>query len=124
MKRKTLTMAIFLATLIAITIPLTMLASGDATDTFESNVTIGNSAPDLFWVQSGVSESPNAATTKEVQISFNATDNNSVSDFNDSSAFVNITKSAVTLTSHTCTPAGQTGNTEQWTCNITINYFQ
>lgn len=124
MKRETLSMAIFLATIIAISIPMAMLASGAATDTFESNVTIGNSVPDLFWVETGVNENPTATTTKEVQISFNATDNNSVSDFNDTSAFVNITKSAVTLTSHTCTPLGNTGNTEQWTCNITINYYQ
>ena len=48
MKRKTLTLLIFLVTLVAITIPLTMLASGAATDSFESNVTIGNTAPDLF----------------------------------------------------------------------------
>lgn len=124
MERKTLTLAIFLVTIIAITIPLAMLTSGAATDSFESNVTIGNSVPYDVWVETGVSENPNAATTKEVEISFNATDNNSVSDFNDSSALVNITKGGVTLTSHTCIAAGQSGNTEQWTCNITINYYQ
>ena len=124
MERKTLTLAIFLATLIAITVPLAMLTSGAPTDSFESNVTVGNTGPEKLWVQSGVSENPNAATTKEVQIRINATDNNSVGDFNDSATFLNITYNGVTRTSHTCTPAGLSGNMESWLCNVTINYWE
>ncbi|KYK25207.1 hypothetical protein AYK26_06330 [Euryarchaeota archaeon SM23-78] len=123
MKKETLTIFIFLATLILITVPLIMLTSGAQTDSFSANVTVGNSAPEITWVNDSVNASPNAATTKEIQIRFNATDGNGVSDFNDSTAQTNISKNGVIRSSHICSPAGFVGTMESWLCNVTIYYY-
>ena len=124
MKKEILGLLIFLATLAAVSIPLVMLAIGAPTDTFSSNVTVGNSPPNITYVNNSFSINPSAATTREVVIRFNATDNNSASDFNDATAEVNITLDGVTRTSHTCTPEGLAGVLESWECNITINYWE
>ena len=124
MKRKVLSVFIFLATIALITVPLLMLTSAADTDTVSVTASVQNVAPTITYVQTGASATPSGGTTKEIQIRFNATDSNSVDDFADATAQVNITNAAVTLTSHACAASGLTGTMESWLCNITINYYQ
>ncbi len=124
MKRDIITFMVFLVTLIAITIPAIMLTLGAQTDTFSVSTTVGNDAPVISWVNGTGSDSPNAATTKIIQIRYNVTDVNGVDDINDSSAFMNITNGGVTRTSTSCTAAGLAGIMESFLCNITINYYE
>ena len=125
MKRKTLSLIIFLATLIAITIPLVMM-SGAQTDSFTSNVTVGNNAPVIGWVNGSLNQAPNEGGNPEkvIQIQMNVTDTNGVDDINTSDCFMNITRSGeTTRTSSSCFSTSNASNTQWITCNITIYWY-
>lgn len=123
MKRKIFTALIFLATIALITVPFIILTLAAGTDTFGAGAIIDNVAPVISWVNNTVSAAPDSGTSKIIQIRFNATDANTVSDFNDSTAQMNITYGATTRTSGNCTSAGLTGTMDSWLCNISINYY-
>src|SRR4030042_5073917 len=120
MKKETIGLFIFLATISIVTVPLVMLASGAATTHFSSAANITNVAPVISYVATVTNNNtgPTAAGTMEIQIKVNATDANLVDDFDDAETEVNITNGATTRSSHTCSQAGLTGTMESWLCNI------
>ena len=125
MQRKTLSLIIFLATIIAITIPLAILTSGAGTDTFSANVTVQNNVPTITWVEAA-GDSPQAGDTKIIQIDFNVSDNNTVTDIVTASSHMNITRSGETarLSSACFSVSNSSDNLEQSiTCNITIYWY-
>ncbi|MBW2991010.1 hypothetical protein KY348_04875 [Candidatus Woesearchaeota archaeon] len=123
MKRKSISLFLFLATLVAITIPLAIL-SGAQTDNFDANVSIQNSAPVIGWVNDSVTQSPNDGSTSILQIHMNVTDTNGVSDINTSDCFMNITRTGeTTRTSSVCFSTTNSSNTQWITCNITISWY-
>ncbi len=125
MEKKSLSILIFLATIIAITIPLAMLTSGAATDNFDTNVSVGNTAPVINWVNDSVGLSPNEGSTRIIQIQMNVTDDNGVSDINTSDCYMNLTKSGeTTRTSNICYSTSNTSNTQWIECNITIYWYE
>lgn len=125
MKKETLSLFIFLATIIAITTPLVILTSGATTDTFSVSTTVGNSAPQIVWVEAPT-ETPNAGTTKVITIDFNVTDNNSVTDIDTASSSANITKAGeADRLSTACWSVSNSSDqkTQRIRCNITIYYY-
>ncbi len=92
---------------------------------FTVTLTIGNTAPVVYYVQT-TNDDPADGTTKTIYIYFNATDADGVLNLNDSSAQVFISyqpNSSLNHTSSSCT-AYQTNTTaKSYNCSITINYY-
>jgi hypothetical protein len=125
MKTKTLSIIIFLATIILITAPLLILTSAGSSDSFSATLSIGNVAPTIAWVSTG-SDSPSEGTTRVIYLQFNVTDNNTVSDINSSSVFMNISKAGeTTRTSTSCISLlnSSDSKTEEFNCSFTIYYY-
>jgi hypothetical protein len=126
MKTKYLGLGLFFTTIIAITIPLILLASGAATDNFSASVTLGNSPPVISWVISTASDSPAEGNIKNISLQFNVTDNNTVIDINTSSTFMNISRAGETnRTSSSCVSIlnSSDSKTEEFNCTITIYWY-
>jgi len=125
MKVPTITLLLFIATILIITVPAIFLTSGVATDTFSTTLSVGNVAPTISWVNTG-SDSPSEATTKTIYLQFNVTDNNTVTDINSSSVFMNITRTGETTRSNTsCFSAANSSDTKtgKFNCTFTIYWY-
>jgi hypothetical protein len=87
------------------------------------NLTIGNTAPTIPYVAPVSAITLNGGTTKEVTVSFNATDVNGYADLNFATAKVEMIKGAVIRTSSGCTPVANGTTTSQLDCLVTLNFY-
>lgn len=125
MKTTTFALLLFLATIAVITAPIILLTSGAATDSFSVTLSIGNAVPTIGWVSTG-SDSPSEGTTKVIYLQFNVSDNNTVTDINSSSVFMNISRAGETnRTSSSCVSLlnSTDSKTQEFNCTITIYYY-
>ncbi len=114
---------VLIAIVAAITLPNILQTYAASTGTFNVSLTIANSQPVVNYVAAGQSDSPAAGTTKDITISFNATDANGVADIDPSNAKVIINQSAVSRTSHTCWTVSSGTTQRMFSCNVTIQYY-
>lgn len=122
-KKILLTISVFLALCIALTLPFTIPAFAGTTANFNVSLTISNAAPTITYVNA-VSDTPSEGTTKVVSFYFNATDSNGVVDIPASNALVQINRSGVTLSSgSSCAVIASNAVMNRYQCNITINYY-
>jgi hypothetical protein len=125
MKTTTFALLLFLTTIAVITAPIILLTSGAQTDTFSVTLSIGNNVPTIGWVSTG-SDSPSEGTTKVIYLQFNVSDNNTVTDINSSSVFMNISKAGeINRSSSSCVSLLNSSDlkTEEFNCSITIYYY-
>ena len=117
-----LTTTIFLCTVLALAIPFILLTTAD-TGTFSASATVGNQAPNIS-VAAGIAATGNAASTANITIVFNVTDPNGVSDLNDSSVDVNISRAGeTTRTLDACGTSDIDTDTRQYSCNVSFFFY-
>ena len=132
MKRKEL--IILIGIVVLLIVPLTSASlfsnwwgkiTGKATsDTTALNITIGNSAPTIPFVQAISAQDPVIGSTRSITFNFTAQDTDGVANLNDSTAAAYFQKSGETTRSNTSCVAGSTsGNQKNYSCPIDMWYF-
>jgi hypothetical protein len=94
--------------------------TGEATEgsTF-LNITVGNSAPTIDWVEEIGTQTPVDDSTRTISFLFNATDTDGESNLDDSTASAYFQLTGETTRSNTsCTPTVSSANTQQYNCTI------
>lgn len=122
-KTITLTTIIFILAAAIIFTPALEIVSGANTSTFAVSLTIDNTAPTVYHVDAGQTDTPNEGTTKDAYIYFNASDINGASDIPASNAQVILNNSGATRTSSGCTEVSSTGTDVRYNCTVTLNYY-
>ena len=89
-----------------------------------ASLTVGNSVPVIFEVQSGITITLTAETSKTVNVTFNVTDTNGFADINDSTAqCVGFKSGETNRTSTSCEVEIQSGNDASYDCGVDFQYF-
>ena len=84
----------------------------------------GNNDPVISWVNNSVVENPIEGSIKTISINFNVTDLDGASDLNDTSAKIYLNKTGEpSRFNASCTPSGNSGNTETYTCAIDMQFY-
>jgi hypothetical protein len=123
-QKKIITFSVFITLLIAVCIPVVIIANAETTGSFYVYLTLGNSNPEITWVNSSVSASPIEKQTRTVYIQFNVTDANGVGNLNDASAKIYLNKVGEQQRYNTsCSPLGNSGLTETYNCAINMQYY-
>lgn len=118
----TILISVFLLGLIAA--PFVKEAIADTQGNFSITLWLTNSLPSITWVNDTVSVTPVENGIRTTYIHFNVTDTNGVDDINDSTATIVLTYSGEPERYNTsCTPAGNPGDTETYTCAIDLQYY-
>lgn len=113
---------IFVVLSTVLAVPAVWIALAGNSSTFDVSLTLNNALPSITEV-AAVSTSPSEGTTKVVSFQFNATDSNGVADIPAANANVSITQGAVTLNASSCDATALSSTKNEYTCNITINYY-
>jgi hypothetical protein len=87
------------------------------------NLTIGNTAPTIPYVEPISAVTLNGGTTKAVTVVFNATDSNGYADLNDSTAKAELIKGVVTRSSASCSVVIGSGDTTQYSCSVNLQFY-
>jgi len=82
-----------------------------------------NTAPTIVSVSPDTSYDPVENANTPINISFIADDVDGVADLNDTSAQIVVSKDAVSHTSTSCTPANIDTTSTNYTCEITMDYY-
>jgi len=83
-----------------------------------------NNDPEITWINSSVSENPIEAGARTIYIQFNATDQDGVGNLNDNTASIYLNMAGeITRFNNSCTPRGNSGNTETYDCAIDMLYY-
>lgn len=123
-KHKILTGVIFTSVLILLVVPFILKTEAATTGTFNVTLTISNSEPRIVWVNDSISVSPSEGSYTLVTIRFNATDNNSAADLNDSTAQVWLNLSSETMRGNaSCEDVAESGNTVTYECQMQLWYW-
>ncbi len=89
-----------------------------------TSLTLGNEAPTITKVQSGISVTSTALSTTNVYVLFNVTDTNGYTDLNDSSAVcIGYKSGESSRTSSSCAAQDQSGNKLRYNCTVTFQYY-
>jgi len=89
-----------------------------------TSLTVGNSAPIITEVQSGITVTLTAETNVSVNVIFNVTDANSFADLNDTTAqCIGYKAGEANTTSKSCTAFDQSGNDGKYNCSADFYYF-
>ena len=89
-----------------------------------TTLTVGNFAPNITAVLSGISITLTAESSKTENVLFNVTDKNSFADLNDSTAqCIGFKTGESDRTSTSCTAFGQSGNDGRYNCTVDFQYF-
>jgi len=89
-----------------------------------TTLTVGNSAPVITEVQSGITITLTAESNLTVNVIFNVTDANSFADLNDTTAqCIGYKTGEANRTSKSCTAFGQSGNDAKYNCSADFYYF-
>ena len=99
--------------------------TGRATsDTTALNITIGNSAPTISFVQAISATDPTIGTSKTITFNFTATDSDGAGNINTSTAAGYLQRSGETTRSNTsCSNWASSGNNVNFTCMIDMWYY-
>jgi len=99
--------------------------TGRATsDTTAVNITIGNSAPTITWVQSIAAQNPTDDTTTSITFNFTVTDTDGSPNINTTSGKAYFQTGGETTRSNTsCVSQTPSGNDMNFTCTIDMWYF-
>jgi hypothetical protein len=99
--------------------------TGEASfDTTTVNITIGNSAPTIPFVQIIPSQTPSDGGTRSINFSFNASDADTAANINTSSARAQFNYTGETTRTNTsCIPMYSTGNIVNFSCVIGMLYY-
>ncbi|MEK0338488.1 MAG: hypothetical protein QQN41_13750, partial [Nitrosopumilus sp.] len=94
-------------------------------DTTALNITVGNSAPTITWVESIPATNPTDDTTTSITFNFTATDTDGEGNLDDSTASAYFQKGGETTRTNTsCITAGTgSGNNQNYTCTIDLWYY-
>lgn len=94
------------------------------TGTFNVSLTIGNTGPEIIWVNQSISESPTEGGPKIITVIFNASDENGAADIDISTANLTFNFTGETTRFSTdCAEQASNGNVMTVQCNITMNYY-
>ena len=89
-----------------------------------TSLTVGNSAPIITWVNSSITITLTAESSKTVYVLFNVTDANGYDDLNDSTARCIGNKSGESSrTSSSCSAQDQSGNDLSYNCSVDFQYY-
>ena len=99
--------------------------TGKATsDTASVNITVGNSAPTITWVQAISAQNPTEDSTKSITFNFTATDTDGSGNIDTSAAAAYFQKGGETTRLNTsCVDWASAGNDVNFTCTIGMWYF-
>ena len=87
------------------------------------NLTIGNNAPTIPYVEPVSAITLNGGTTKSVTVSFNATDTNGYADLDVASAKVELINGATIRTLSSCSSVSDSGDTSEIECTGDLNFY-
>jgi len=119
-----MTVFVFLILVVLISVPVFNYVKGAQQGNFTVTLWLTNSLPSVTWVNDTVSVIPIENGIRTAYIHFNATDTNGASDLNDSTATITLSFSGEPQRYNTsCTPAGNPGDTETYTCAIDLQYY-
>ena len=101
------------------------LALAATSGTTDVSATVSNVAPTITAVESVAAQDPTEDSTTTVSIKFTADDQNGVSDLDDSSASVTLSKSGETSRSSTstCSVTDISSTSANYTCSVDMWYF-
>ena len=104
---------------------LTKMTGFATSSTTALNITVGNSAPTITWVQTISAQDPTNDATTAITFNFTATDTDGESNLNDATAAAYFQKNGETTRSNTsCVTAGTgSGNNQNYTCTINMYYY-
>ena len=89
-----------------------------------TSLTVGNTAPTITDVESGITVTLTGESTASVNVIFNVTDTNGFADLNDSTAqCIGFKSGEASRTSSSCSVFGQSGNDARYNCTDTFQYF-
>ena len=89
-----------------------------------TSLIVGNSAPIITWVNSSITITLTAESSKSVNVLFNVTDLNGYADVNDSTAQCIGNKSGESSrTSTSCSAQDQSGNDLRYNCTVSFEYY-
>ena len=89
-----------------------------------TSLIVGNSDPTITAVQSGVTVTLTAETSKTVNMLFNVTDLNGYTDLNDTTAqCIGYKTGEANRTSTSCAAQDQSGNDLRYNCTVSFQYF-
>ena len=89
-----------------------------------ASLTVGNSAPTITDVESGITITLTGESTVPVNVIFNVTDTNGFGDLNDSKSWCALTKSGeATRNSTSCTAQNQSGNDLVYSCPLDMQFY-
>ena len=89
-----------------------------------TSLTVGNTAPTITDVESGITITLTGESATSVNVIFNVTDVNGFGDLNDSTAqCIGFKTGESSRTSSSCSVFGQSGNDARYNCTDTFQYF-
>ncbi len=99
--------------------------TGEATSgTASLNITVGNTAPTIPFVQAVSAQSPLESGYRSVLLNFSVNDTDGSGNINLSSARAQFNRTGeTTRTNYTCANIGSGGNGQMFTCNVSMYYF-
>jgi DNA-directed RNA polymerase specialized sigma24 family protein len=96
----------------------------NVTDIFQYDTTAANNPPTIEWVEAITSQNPIDDTTRSITFNFTATDQEGASDINISTAESRFQLAGeATRSNLSCVNWSQSGNDVNFTCNISMWYF-
>lgn len=123
-KERTITSLLFIAILAMLMIPFILKTEAATTGTFNVTLEITNAPPTVIWVNDSISLSPSEGSRTLVTVNFNASDNNSAADLDDTTAQVWINFSSETSRGNdTCAVVAESGNIVTYECTFYMHYW-
>ncbi len=125
---------VFLSVLILLAIPATSAnafsdfwgkITGEATSgTTSLNITVGNNAPTISFVQAVAAQNPTENSYTSVLLNFSVNDSDGTGNINISSARAQFNRTGeTTRTNYSCAHIGTGGTGKRFTCNVSMYYF-